>query len=181
MEESLGGTFKLIGSKYSIGKSKMKDMLLCKDLWLLVQFGKSKTNKIDAWTRSHLTSWTAPICIRWSSRGWDIWPSLPCHRFGWIQVVGLIAISGYKLYLYPFPIFRFPRMIVHHDSLRVVLYPASASMLMETWLLFSADTCWTWCRVIVLPFGNWMGTSPTLAIAHSYSFPSRTVPLVSTE
>ena len=63
MEESLGGMFKLIGSMYSIGKSKMKDMLLCKDLWLLVQFGKSKTNKIDAWTRSHLTSWTAPRCI----------------------------------------------------------------------------------------------------------------------
>ena len=56
MEESLGGTFKLIGSKYSIGKSKMKDMLLCKDLWLPVQFGKSKPNKIDAltWEVMHL-------------------------------------------------------------------------------------------------------------------------------
>ena len=65
MEESLGGTFKLIGSKYSIGKSKMKDMLLCKDLWLLVQFGKSKPNKIDAltWEVMHLKAVAYIICF----------------------------------------------------------------------------------------------------------------------
>ena len=72
-------------------------------------------------------------------------------------------------------------MLTHWESSYYFLYPASVSIPMETGLLFNVGTCWTWCRVIVLPFGNWMGTSPTLAIAHSYSFPSRTVPLVSTE
>ena len=42
--------FKLTSSNYSMWTSKMRDMLVCKDLWLLVQFGKNKPDKIDAST-----------------------------------------------------------------------------------------------------------------------------------
>ena len=38
MDDSLGGMFKLTGSNYSVWKSKMRDMLMVKDLWLPVQF-----------------------------------------------------------------------------------------------------------------------------------------------
>ena len=34
MDDSLGGMFKLTGSNYSVWKSKMRDMLMVKDLWL---------------------------------------------------------------------------------------------------------------------------------------------------
>ena len=37
----------LTGSKYSMWKSKMRDMLVCRDLWLPVQFGNKKPDKID--------------------------------------------------------------------------------------------------------------------------------------
>ena len=50
MEDSFGGMFKLTGSKYPVWKSKMRDMLVVKDLWLLVQFGDKKPDKIDATT-----------------------------------------------------------------------------------------------------------------------------------
>ena len=103
-----------------------------------------------------------------------MWLSRLCHKFGSVfsatftAPMGLIVISGYKmLYLCPLPIRRFPRMIIHIDSFRVILYPSSASMPMETRLLFNAGTCRDWCKVIVLPFGSWMGTSPVLAILHS--------------
>ena len=48
--------FKLTGSNYSMWKSKMRDMLLCKDLWVSVQYGKIKLDKIDAsnWEVVHL-------------------------------------------------------------------------------------------------------------------------------
>ena len=39
MDDSLGGMFKLTSSNYSVWKSKMRDMLVVKDLWLPVQFG----------------------------------------------------------------------------------------------------------------------------------------------
>ena len=48
MDDSLGGMFKLTGSNYSVWKSKMRDMLVVKDLWLSVQFGDEKPDKIDA-------------------------------------------------------------------------------------------------------------------------------------
>ena len=56
MDDSFGGMFKLTGSNYSIWKSKMRDMLVCKPLWLLVQYGKGKLDKIDAstWEVMHL-------------------------------------------------------------------------------------------------------------------------------
>ena len=72
-----------------------------------------------------------------------MWLSRPCHKFGWVfsttftDPSGLIAISGYKLlYLCPLSNRRFPRLIIHVDSFRVVLYPSSASMLMKNRLLF---------------------------------------------
>ena len=91
-----------------------------------------------------------------------MWPSRPCYRFEshgltvFTAPFGLISISGYKLlYLYPFPIFRFPRLIIHVDSLRVVLYLSSASMPMDTRLLLSAGTCRTWCMMIALTFSGY--------------------------
>ena len=48
MEDSFGGMFKLTGSNYSVLKSKMRDILVSRDLWLLVQFGDKKPNKRDA-------------------------------------------------------------------------------------------------------------------------------------
>ena len=42
MDDSLGGMFKLTGSNYSVWKSKMRDMLVVKDLWLPVQFGDKR-------------------------------------------------------------------------------------------------------------------------------------------
>ena len=48
MEDSFGGMFKLTGSNYSVWKSKMRDMLRVKDLWLPVQFGDKRPDKIDA-------------------------------------------------------------------------------------------------------------------------------------
>ena len=56
MDDSLGGMFKLTGSNYSVWKSKMRDMLVVKDLWLSVQFGDEKPEKIDAavWEVMHM-------------------------------------------------------------------------------------------------------------------------------
>ena len=56
MDDSLGGMFKLTGSNYSVWKSKMRDMLVVKDLWLPVQFGDEKPDKIDAavWEVMHM-------------------------------------------------------------------------------------------------------------------------------
>ena len=48
MEESFGDMFKLTGSNYSVWKSKMRDMLVIKDIWLSVQFGDKNSDKIDA-------------------------------------------------------------------------------------------------------------------------------------
>ena len=42
MDEHLGDMSKLTGSSYSTWKSKLRDMLACKDLWLPVQFGDEK-------------------------------------------------------------------------------------------------------------------------------------------
>ena len=56
MDDSLDGMFKLTGSNYSMWKSKMRDMLVVKDLWLPVQFGDEKPDKIDAtvWEMMHM-------------------------------------------------------------------------------------------------------------------------------
>ena len=103
-----------------------------------------------------------------------MWLRRQCHRFGSVfwgtftTPSGFIAISGYNLlYLCPLPILKFPQLIIHTDSFRVVLYPSSASMPTETRILFSVGTCRTWCRVIMLSFGSWMGTSPVPKILHS--------------
>ena len=56
MEDPFGGMVNLTSSKYSIWKSKMREMLVVKDLWLVVQFGDGRPNKIDAptWKVTHL-------------------------------------------------------------------------------------------------------------------------------
>ena len=56
MEESFGSMFKLTGSNYPVWKSKMRDMLVVKDLWLPVQFGNKRPDKIDAktWEVMHM-------------------------------------------------------------------------------------------------------------------------------
>ena len=48
MEHPFSGMFKLTDSNYSVWKSKMRDMLVVKDLWLSVQFGDGRPDKIDA-------------------------------------------------------------------------------------------------------------------------------------
>ena len=48
MEESFGGMFMLTSSNYSVWKSKIRDMLVVKDIWLPVQFGDKRPYKIDA-------------------------------------------------------------------------------------------------------------------------------------
>ena len=50
MDDSFGGMFKLTDTNYSVLKFKMRDMPICKDLSLPVQLGKSKHDKIDAFT-----------------------------------------------------------------------------------------------------------------------------------
>ena len=95
------------------------------------------------------------VSISQSNLACDIWPSWPCHRFEscisatFMASLVLIAITGYKLlYLYPFPIFGFPQLIIHVNSLTVVQYPSFANMPIETRLLLSSGTCWSRCRVI---------------------------------
>ena len=47
MDNSLGGMFKLTGSNYSVWKSKMRDMLVVKDLWLSVEFGDKSVGRSE--------------------------------------------------------------------------------------------------------------------------------------
>ena len=65
MEDLFGGMFKLIGSNYSVWKSKMRDMLVCKNLGLPMQFGDKRPNKIDAmtWGMLHLKAATYIRCF----------------------------------------------------------------------------------------------------------------------
>ena len=48
--------FKLTDSNYSMWKSEMRDLFVCKVLWLPVQFRKNKSDKINAstWEGMHL-------------------------------------------------------------------------------------------------------------------------------
>ena len=65
MEDSLGGMFKLTGSNYPVWKSKMRDMLVVKDLWLPVQFGDKRPDKIDAtiWDVMYMKTTTYIRCF----------------------------------------------------------------------------------------------------------------------
>ena len=65
MDDSLGGMFKLTGSNYSVWKSKMRDMLVVKDLWLSVQFGEKKPDKIDVavWEVMHMKTTAYTWCF----------------------------------------------------------------------------------------------------------------------
>ena len=75
MDDSLGGMFKLTGSNYSMWKSKMRDMLVVKDLWLPVEFGDKRPDKIDATIWEVIVVCLAglaatQVSIRHSSKGW---------------------------------------------------------------------------------------------------------------
>ena len=65
MEDPFGGMFKLTGSNYLIWKSKMRDILVVKDIWLSVQFGDGRPDKIDApiWEVMHLKTTTYIRCF----------------------------------------------------------------------------------------------------------------------
>ena len=47
MDDHFGGMFKLTESNYLVWKSKMRDMLVCRYIWMSVQFGNGKLDKID--------------------------------------------------------------------------------------------------------------------------------------
>ena len=63
MEDPFSGMFKLTGSNYSVWKSKMRDMLVVKDLWLHV--GDGRPDKIDAstWEVMHLKTTSYIRCF----------------------------------------------------------------------------------------------------------------------
>ena len=65
MEDSFGGMFKLTGSNYQVLKSKMRDMLVVKDLWLSVQFEDARPDKIDGtlWEVMHMKRTTYIRCF----------------------------------------------------------------------------------------------------------------------
>ena len=65
MEDPFDDMFKLIGSNYSVWKSKMRDMLVVKDLLLPVQFEDGRPYKIDAstWEVMHLKTTTYIWCF----------------------------------------------------------------------------------------------------------------------
>ena len=65
MEDSFGGMFKFIDHNYPMWKLRMRDMLVCKDLWLPLQFGNKRPDKIDAftWEVLHLKAATYIRCF----------------------------------------------------------------------------------------------------------------------
>ena len=65
MDEHLGGMFKLTGSNYWMWKSKMRATLMCRDLWLSVQFGDEGPYKIDAstWEVMHMKTTAYISCF----------------------------------------------------------------------------------------------------------------------
>ena len=65
MEYPFGGMFNLTGSNYSLWKSKMRDRLVIKDLWLHVQFGDGRPHKINAptWEVMHLKTMSYIRCF----------------------------------------------------------------------------------------------------------------------
>ena len=65
MDESLSETIKLTGSNYPMWKSKMRDKLICKDLWLPVLHGTREPENIDAltWEATHIKTKTYIRCF----------------------------------------------------------------------------------------------------------------------
>ena len=56
---------KLTGSNYPIWKSKMREMLVCKDMWLPVLHGASKPENIDTltWDDMNLKTFAYSHCF----------------------------------------------------------------------------------------------------------------------
>ena len=65
MEDSFDNMFKLTGSNYSMWKSKMRDIIVVKDLWLSVQFGDARLDKMNAtiWEVMHMNTTTYIRCF----------------------------------------------------------------------------------------------------------------------
>ena len=77
MEDPFGNMFKITDSNYSMWKSKIRDILVVKDLWLPVQFGDERQDKINAltWEVMHFDT-------VYSSRiPFDRWYSSNCPRY----------------------------------------------------------------------------------------------------
>ena len=118
----------------------------------------------------------------------DMCLSRTCHNFGFGIFVSFndlswfIIVSGNKWLDFTRWQISMLRFDMHHDdTLDVILYPSLCIMSIEIKLHVILGTCCTWCKMIVLPFGNWMGTYLILAIAHSYPLSSWIVPLVLAE
>ena len=114
MEDSFGGMFKLIGSNYPVWKLKMRDMLVCKDLWLPIQFRNKRLDKIDAstWEVTHRKATTPSrftIFLCMSADYFSV-SSCPLLFVGSVIIGGSIAFgcrsirSGhhYPIVLHPF-------------------------------------------------------------------------------
>ena len=69
MVELYRGMSKLTDSNYLVWKSKMRDMLVCEDLQLPVQFGNKRPDKIDAavWEVLHLMTTAYIRCFIYES------------------------------------------------------------------------------------------------------------------
>ena len=65
MEESLGEMFKVTSLNDSVWKSKTRNMVVGKDMWLLMHYGKDIHDKIDAstWEVMHLKTSTYIRCF----------------------------------------------------------------------------------------------------------------------
>ena len=65
MDDSFQGMFKLIGSNYSVWKSKIRNMLVCNYLWLPLHIRSKMLDKIDAstWEVLHLKAVGYIMCF----------------------------------------------------------------------------------------------------------------------
>ena len=63
MEDWFGEMFKLIGSNYSVWKSKIRDMLVCKDFWLPVLYKRPNKIDVSTWEVLHLKATTYIKCF----------------------------------------------------------------------------------------------------------------------
>ena len=63
MEDSFGCMFKLTGSNYSVWKSNMRDMLVCKDLWLPMQRSLVDKTDVSTWEVMHLNAEAYIRCL----------------------------------------------------------------------------------------------------------------------
>ena len=128
--------FKLTGANYSVWKSKMGDMLVCKDLRLLVQYENTKLDKIDSSTSGKSCIWRQQrIAVLQSFFACQptIFPYNRLHCFSSAMSGGSIAFgcrsigSGhhYPIVLHPFTKVRSYFFLLFFDLLAIV-HPLSS-------------------------------------------------------